>query len=175
MFIHGYDSVWMPATLLHPGQRDGLADALTAAAHFMAVGLHFNKGLAGAPPEANARARQAATNPAVADAFCLMIAATGGVPPFPGLPMKADMAEAHRNAQAVASATSEIEKVAPGAGSYVSETDYFRKDWREAFWGPNYPRLKAIKDRWDPEGFFLVHHGVGSEDWKPDGFTRILG
>ena len=55
-------------------------------------------------------------------------------------------------------------------GSYISETDFFRPDWREAFWGPNYPRLNAIKDRYDPDGFFFVHHGVGSEDWSPDGF-----
>lgn len=173
MFIHGYDSVWMPASLLAPDQRGRLADALTEASRFMAVRLHFNKGLAGAPPEVVAQARQAATNPAVADAFCLMITATGGVPPFAGLPVKGDLADAHRNAQAVARATAEIEAVAPNAGSYVSETDYFRKDWREAFWGANYPRLKAIKDRWDPDGVFIVHHGVGSEDWSPDGFSRI--
>ena len=34
-------------------------------------------------------------------------------------------------------------------------------------------RLKAIKDRYDPDGFFFVHHGVGSEDWGPEGFVRI--
>jgi FAD/FMN-containing dehydrogenase len=172
LFIHGYDSVWMPASLLAPDRRVRLADALIGAARFMTVRLHFNKGLAGAPPEVNAQARQIATNPAVADAFCLMIVATGGAPPFPGLPVKADAAEARRNAMAVASAAAEIEAITPNAGSYVSETDYFRKDWREAFWGANYPRLKAIKDRWDPQGLFIVHHGVGSEEWSPDGFTR---
>jgi hypothetical protein len=30
--------------------------------------------------------------------------------------------------------------------------------------------LRAVKDRYDPEGLFFVHHGVGSEDWSPDGF-----
>ena len=25
----------------------------------------------------------------------------------------------------------------------------------------------------DPEGLFVVHHGVGSERWSPDGFTRL--
>ena len=173
-FLHGYDSQWLPATLLEPGQRARLADALFAASRFMSVRLHVNKGLAGAPPEVNALARHCATNPKVADAFCLAIVATGGFPPFPGVPgPKPDMAEAHRNAQDVARAAAELKTVAPGAGSYISETDFFRADWREAFWGVNYPRLRRVKDRYDPDGFFFVHHGVGSEDWSPDGFTRL--
>jgi hypothetical protein len=151
-----------------------LADALVAASQLMVVRLHFNKGLAGTPPEQNALARQCATNPAVADAFCLALVATGGRPPLPGLPGPApDMAEAHRNAEAVAKAAETLKALAPSSGSYISETDFFRKDWREAFWGQNYPRLKAIKEAYDPNGFFFVHHGVGSEDWSPDGFTRI--
>jgi hypothetical protein len=40
-------------------------------------------------------------------------------------------------------------------------------------WGPNYPRLSRIKQRWDPDGLFTVHHGVGSESWSPDGFTKM--
>ena len=63
-------------------------------------------------------------------------------------------------------------KVAPGAGSYVSESDYFQPDWQTAFWGTNYARLAAIKGKYDPEGLFFVHHGVGSEAWSADGFTR---
>lgn len=35
------------------------------------------------------------------------------------------------------------------------------------------PSLKAIKNRYDPEGFSFVHHGVGSEDWSLDGFARV--
>jgi FAD/FMN-containing dehydrogenase len=174
VFLHGYDSQWLPASLLRSGERARLVDALVAASHAMAVRLHFNKGLAGTPPEVSAAARRCATNPAVADAFCLAIVAMGGAPPFPGLPgPKPDMAAAHRNAASVARAAAELKKVAPDAGSYISETDFFRKDWRQAFWGPNYSRLKTIKDRYDPDGFFFVHHGVGSEDWSPDGFTRI--
>jgi FAD/FMN-containing dehydrogenase len=36
----------------------------------------------------------------------------------------------------------------------------------------NYQRLLEIKRRYDPDGLFTVHHGVGSEDWSADGFTR---
>lgn len=64
-------------------------------------------------------------------------------------------------------------RVAPGAGSYVSESKYFECGWQAAFWGRNYPRLAAAKRKYDPAGFFFVHHGVGSEAWSADGFTRL--
>ena len=60
------------------------------------------------------------------------------------------------------------------AGSYVSESNYFERNWQRSFWGPNYPRLLAVKQKYDPEGLFFVHHGVGSENWSADGFTRIV-
>ena len=56
--------------------------------------------------------------------------------------------------------------------SYVSETNYFEDSWQESFWGSNYPRLKTIKQKYDPTGLFFVHHGVGTENWSADGFTR---
>lgn len=175
LFLHGYDSQWLPASLLQPGKRARLVDALVAASQAMAVRLHFNKGLAGTPPEVNAAALRCATNPAVADAFCLALVATGGPPPFRGLPgPKPELAEAHRNAENVTRAAAELKKLAPDGGAYISEADFFRNDWREAFWGPHYQRLTAVKERYDPDGFFFVHHGVGSEDWSPDGFTRIV-
>ena len=49
-----------------------------------------------------------------------------------------------------------------------------RRFWDPEFlWGPNYTRLLALKDKYDPAGLFFVHHGVGSERWSPDGFTRL--
>ena len=71
------------------------------------------------------------------------------------------------------SAMDHFKKMVPVKGSYVSETDYFEEDWQESFWGPNYKKLLSVKKTYDPEGLFFVHHGVGSEDWSADGFTRI--
>jgi hypothetical protein len=42
------------------------------------------------------------------------------------------------------------------------------------FLGSNYRRLATVKRRYDPAGLFFVHHGVGSEEWSPDGFTRLV-
>ena len=58
-------------------------------------------------------------------------------------------------------------------GSYISESDFFEPHWRRSFWGANYPRLAAVKKKYDPDGLFFVHHGVGSEDWSSDGFTKL--
>ena len=67
----------------------------------------------------------------------------------------------------------EIRKELPVIGSYVSESNFFEKEWQKSFWGPNYARLLAIKHKYDPEGLFFVHNGVGSEDWSADGFTKV--
>jgi FAD/FMN-containing dehydrogenase len=65
-----------------------------------------------------------------------------------------------------------LKTAAPDAGNYMSECDYFRADWRKASWGEHWTRLDQIKKRYDPDGLFVVHHGVGSEAWSADGFTR---
>jgi FAD/FMN-containing dehydrogenase len=173
-FLHAYQSTWLPQALLADDKRQSLADALFAATRQWRVGLHFNKGLAGAPAEAVAAARDTATNPAAADAFALAISAAEGPPAFAGIAgREPDLVRARDNAQRVSAATGELRKLVPQPGSYVSESDYFEADWRQAFWGGNYARLRAVKDKVDPDGLFFVHHGVGSEDWSPDGFTRL--
>jgi FAD/FMN-containing dehydrogenase len=167
MFIHGYDSLWLPVSLLAPAERARLADGLFAASRHFDVGLHFNKGLAGAPPEVIAASRNCATNPAVLDAFALAIIATGGLPNYPGYPSP-NLAAARRHRDQIDAATAALRPLAPAGGSYVAESNYFNANWRSAFWGVNYPRLAAIKTRYDPGGLFVVHHGVGSEAWGGD-------
>jgi len=176
-FLHGYDSLWLPASLLSTVHQPGLADAMFAASRHKKVELHFNKGIAGATPVAVAATRDTATNPAVVDAFVLVIIADGGFPAYPGLArpdtQPPNLAAARDNAHKIDLAAAELRKIAPAAGSYVSESNYFNASWQKAYWGTNYPKLRAIKKRYDPEGLFFVHHGVGSEDWSSDGFTRL--
>jgi FAD/FMN-containing dehydrogenase len=173
-YLYGFDSLWLPASLLEERAQPQLAKALFAASRSATVGLQMNKGLAGAEPQARAAARQTSTNPAVLDAFAIAIIADGAAPAYPGLPrLPIDQKAAHAQAQAIDQAAAELRKIAPAGGSYVSESNYFNPSWQHAYWGDNYARLSAIKRQYDPEGLFFVHHGVGSEEWSPDGFTRI--
>jgi FAD/FMN-containing dehydrogenase len=171
--LQGYQSAWLPAALLAPGRRDRLADALFAASRHWGFGLHVNKGLAGAPAEEIAAARDTAINPAALDAFALVIAGATGPPGYPGVAgYEPDVAGARRSADAIERAMRELRALVPEAGSYVSESDFFQPDWARAYWGSNYARLLRAKQTYDPDGLFIVHHGVGSERWSPDGFTR---
>jgi FAD/FMN-containing dehydrogenase len=172
IFIYGYESVWLPASLLE--QQDRLADTLFASTRHFEVQLHFNKGLAGAPEDKVAAARDTAMNPAVLDAFALALIVGADPHTSPGLlGHEPDLAAGHKAAVAITASADELRMIAPVAGSYVSEGNFFDKTWQTSFWGSNYPRLQAVKAKYDPTGLFFVHHGVGSEEWSADGFTRL--
>jgi FAD/FMN-containing dehydrogenase len=176
-FLHAFHSTWLSASLLEGGERSALADAIVAATRHWRVTLQFNKGLAGAPTAEIAAARNTAINPAALDAFALAIIASNGPPAFPGIPgHEPDLAAAERNAAAVARAVAALSTVVVDRpASYLAESDFFERDWQQSFWGGNYPRLAAVKEKYDPDGLFFVHHGVGSEGWSADGFTRGSG
>lgn len=172
-FIQGYKSTWLPAELLYPPSRDLLADALFAASRHWTTGLHFNKGLAGGPAEAIAEARRTAMNPAVLTAFALAIISAESPADYAGGVIKnAEIPSATQAEREIGKAMAELKRIAPNSGSYLSESDFFETNWQESFWGSNYTRLRRVKTKYDPDGLFFVHHGVGSEDWSNDGFTR---
>ena len=92
------------------------------------------------------------------------IAAANEPPAYPGIPgHEPNVAQGRQEARAVAAAMAPLKALAEQPASYVSETDYFQDDWQTAFWGDHYARLKQVKDRYDPGGLFVVHHGVGTE------------
>ena len=169
-FWHAYTSAWLPASLLKPENQSTFVDAWFSASRHWDVAFHLNKGLAGAPESALAATRDTPMNPDATDAFALAIVAANGPQVFGGLPH--DLASARARATQVQAAMKALRAAAPNTGAYVNECDYFQEDWQRAFWGPNYRRLLAVKRRYDPEGLFTVHHGVGSEGWSADGFTR---
>jgi FAD/FMN-containing dehydrogenase len=173
-FLYGYESLWLPASLLGTEQRERLVDTLFRATRHFGFSLHCNKGLAGAPPDAIEAARNTATNPEVLTAFALAISADSESPAYPGIAgHEPDDAQGRKSAARIHASMDELRAVAPANGSYVSESNYFEKQWQQSYWGTNYSRLAAVKTKYDPHGLFFVHNGVGSERWSADGFTKL--
>ena len=173
-FIWGFESLWLPASLLEKDAQQRLADALFASSRYSSVELHFNKGLAGAPPDAIAGAKDTAMNPAVLTAFALAIAGDAQGLAYPGIPgHEPSVAAGRKAAERVGHCMSQLRALVPYPGSYVSESNYFENGWQHSYWGSNYPRLAEIKRKYDPDGLFFVHNGVGSEQWSADGFTKL--
>jgi len=172
--IWGFESLWLPAALLADDSLEKLANALFAASRSSDVELHFNKGLAGAPAEAITAAKDTATNPLVCDAFALAIVADGQGPAYPGIPNhEPRIAEGRKAANSVHRCMNALRALAPQGGAYVSESNYFEPDFQHSFWGSNHARLAEIKKKYDPDGLFFVHNGVGSEPWSHDGFSKL--
>lgn len=59
-----------------------------------------------------------------------------------------------------------LEEVTPGGGTYENESNFLQPNWKEVFFGDNYSRLEEIKSKWDPNHFFYVLKGVGSDYWS---------
>ena len=152
------------------GRKD--RNAIVDDALWQQVQLHCNKGLAGAPEATRKAALDTATHPAVVQAFALALIADIQESAYPG-ERAPDLAAARKDADAIASAAAALRACAPDAGSYVSESDYFNPRWQDAYWGRNHARLAAIKAKYDADGLFFVHHGIGSEGWSRDGFERL--
>src|SRR5262245_52875408 len=172
--LYAFRSAWLPVSLLQEKERPRLVEALFESTRHWQMSLHFNKGLAGAPAEEIAAAKDTAINPAVLDAFALAICGAGGPPAFPGIKgHEPNLNAASHAASAVTKSMNKLLEVVDEPGSYVSENDFFESQWRRSNWGSNYLRLAAVKKKYDPDGLFTVHHGVGSEEWSADGFTRL--
>jgi FAD/FMN-containing dehydrogenase len=170
--IYGYESLWLPESLLGEDSQERLANALFAGSRYIDMQLHFNKGLAGGPREAIEATRDTAMNPAVLSAFALLIVgdAGGGYPGVRG--HEPDVAAGRKSRAEIHRAVNELRAIAGEDSAYVSESNYFQENWQRAYWGSNHARLADVKKKYDPTGLFFVHNGVGSEEWSGDGFER---
>lgn len=161
--LHAYQSAWIPKDLLKRERQASLVDALIAAAKEWSVTLHTNKGLAGGSGDALSSTAETAMSPKVLEAFALLICAADGPPAWPGIPgHEPDIDQGRKEAAAVTRAMAPIRTLVPNAGAYAAEADYFQRDWQHAYWGGHYPRLEAIKRKYDPGNLFRGHQTVGS-------------
>lgn len=161
-FLHGYESVWVPAGALQPAAREALVAGLFEGSRQWTIALHTNKGLAGAPDAVQEEVVSAtATNPVVADSFALAICGADGGPAYPGVAgFEPDIVLAREQAKRIGGAMAALKLRTRANGAYVAESNYFEVYWQEAFWGGNYARLQAAKTRYDPDDIFRTHHGV---------------
>ncbi|KAG2021398.1 FAD binding domain-containing protein [Coprinopsis cinerea AmutBmut pab1-1] len=67
-----------------------------------------------------------------------------------------------------------IRAASPYGAAYVNEGNLEEPNWQEAYWGSNYPRLKALKEEWDPLGVFYARTTPGTELWEVVDFNRRL-
>ncbi|KAG0360738.1 hypothetical protein BGX24_005493, partial [Mortierella sp. AD032] len=70
--------------------------------------------------------------------------------------------------RALTKAVGRLRAITPGSGTYVNEADPNEPDWQDSLFGANYPRLRQIKHKYDPQGLFICRKCVGSEDWDDD-------
>lgn len=48
----------------------------------------------------------------------------------------------------------------------MNEADPTNPDWRDDYFGENYPRLLELKQKWDPHDIFWCKPCVGNELWE---------
>ncbi|KAG0234820.1 hypothetical protein BGW41_000999 [Actinomortierella wolfii] len=70
--------------------------------------------------------------------------------------------------QAMTKAIDRLRTITPGSGTYQNEADPNEPNFQQNFFGANYPRLKSIKNKYDPHGLFVCRRCVGSDDWNSD-------
>lgn len=58
-----------------------------------------------------------------------------------------------------------LKALTPGGGAYINEGTFDNPTWARDYFGPNYARLLAVKDRHDPDGVFYGPASVGSHRW----------
>ncbi|KAF2973231.1 hypothetical protein GQX73_g388 [Xylaria multiplex] len=66
-----------------------------------------------------------------------------------------------------------LAKLAPDSGAYLNEADPNQPNWQRSFYGVNYDRLLAIKNKYDPLHIFYATTAVGSEYHTIDDEGRL--
>jgi hypothetical protein len=67
----------------------------------------------------------------------------------------------------------QLTKLTEGSGTYMNEADFQLQTWKDDFYGSNYGKLLAVKDRYDPDGILFARLSVGSDAWKLEDDGRL--
>jgi hypothetical protein len=66
-----------------------------------------------------------------------------------------------------------LAELTPNGGAYLNEADFRDRDWKNNYYGVNYPRLEEIKNKYDPNHLFYAVTAVGSDYWEPQEDGRL--
>lgn len=81
-----------------------------------------------------------------------------------------DCLTAERRAEVLDQITNDIgeaiRRETPNSAVYSNEGDINEPNWQDAFWGPIYPRLVTIKEKYDKDRVFWTKATPGSESWE---------
>ncbi|KAI2629958.1 FAD-binding domain-containing protein [Hypoxylon sp. NC1633] len=81
------------------------------------------------------------------------------------LPWNASYAQRLQSLTAITKSTILAEELTGvEGGTYPNEANPFTQNWRQSWWGDNYEALRAIKNKYDPEGLLKCWKCVGFED-----------
>jgi hypothetical protein len=85
--------------------------------------------------------------------------------------------------------TDMLDKLTKDSGSYLNEVrtiniilakyprilnfvqrqgSLYERDFKKSYFGSHYPKLKKIKEKYDPSSLFVVASGVGSDEWDAE-------
>lgn len=169
-YWYTYQSWYLPEKLFNPENIDKTAETFYKISQLAPVSIQINKGLAGASEQALSLTKSTSMNPSVYNAGALAIMSYSTDKVQLGKPKMTPQIQ--QKVDNIYKAMGMIMALAPDAGTYANEADYFQKNWQQVFWGDNYNKLLKIKNKYDPNGLFYCHHCVGSEYWQEGGMCR---
>ncbi|KAI5122687.1 hypothetical protein M0805_009740 [Coniferiporia weirii] len=70
--------------------------------------------------------------------------------------------------------TETLRSIAPDPGAYFNEGDVYEPDHESSYWGPNYPRLLEIKEKYDPLHLLDCWQCVGWEGPADERYSCYL-
>ena len=77
------------------------------------------------------------------------------------------------NAMIVHDLLQPIRRIAPDGGAYLSEASIDEPDFQQQFYGGNYDKLLAVKQKYDPDDIFYARTAVGSDRWVEQNDGRL--
>jgi FAD/FMN-containing dehydrogenase len=138
---------WMASVGLAPGFLD------TTPYLYSGKGSSKVKAYAYGPPSS------VSSTPAWRDSAVIL---TSGI----GWAYNSSVGDKRKVAATLREASDRAQKLWPNSGAYANEAHPWVNNWQSAFWGSNYKQLKALKQKYDPQGLLGCWHCVGSESGR---------